>query len=177
MSNLGSIQMNLGPKRISPSELIDILNVFPDDEYEIDEDGVLLEEEMRKLNTRAYVPVGRLHLPVAYKISHQGDGKKPIIGLITVFNNEFLENPAAFYNERTGFSYNLDNLLDHVKGAMQKDDLFIETKSDNATGIFLLMGQHIPKFIRLYDSLKTEPADTISKQCIRRCFVDYRGQR
>jgi hypothetical protein len=171
-----NMEQTMGPKKMKPCELVDILNApITDDSYDIDEGSVVLEEEMWGLeNTRAYSPIGKLYLPVTYKLSEQGAGKKPVIGLITVFNSAFLENPGAFYNESTGFFDNVEHLLDHVKGAMQTNDVFIETKSDSATAYHLLMKQHIPEFLKLYDTLQTWRADSNSEQCIRKCFTDYR---
>jgi len=170
-------------EKIKPIELVNILNEPHPYEGGIEESSAVLEEELWGINNGVYAPIGKLSLPVDYKKADNGPGVSSEKGIITVFNNSFFGDPHEFYTEELGFGCELKDLLDHVKGAVRgeygseigSDTIVLETKgTENAYD--LVMKQHIPKFLQLYDQVKGMSADRESLQCIRKAFTDYRKE-
>jgi len=164
--------------RMKPIELAKLLDEpIADDSYDVNESSTLLEEELWGLSNGVYTPIGRLSLPVIWKQIEAGTEEPADTGLITVFCNSFFENPDEFYALSMGESVGieLEDMLDHVKRAINKKDIpYIETKGKIESGYALLMNQHIPRFLQLYDETRDMPATTESLQCIKKCFTDYR---
>jgi hypothetical protein len=146
------------------------------------------------------VPLGKLSLPVQVYFC-QGTpryGRKDYdmnkdldnhIVLASVFSETFFQSP-----ERYSFQ-NVDKKAPWTRMVEQYGNRFffidelvgrwsqkyepartacIETEGFGVKPWKLVMEQHIPKFLKLYEETKDLPAETESLQCIRKAFTDYR---
>jgi hypothetical protein len=147
-------------------------------------------------------PIGRIHLPVHvffcqefneyedfYRNEKESIPKKIDyhIALISVFSDRFFKGAkkSSFFlvpvkswshgEDRYLKNSSIEKQLGNWSQSYEPDKLtVIETDGFAAKPKELIMGQHIPKFLKLYEETKGLPADTESLQCIRRAFTDYR---
>ncbi|PIN77295.1 hypothetical protein COV15_02450 [Candidatus Woesearchaeota archaeon CG10_big_fil_rev_8_21_14_0_10_34_12] len=162
---------------VKPIELVNELESFCSEDHigEAEQKYRVLEEELWGLENGIYVSIGKLHLPVvadSYKDTNpNGLGDSSIF---TVFTNKFFScDEEKMHDEYYPIHYEHKKCSDNpLEGGVTVINTF-----GRQNGFFdAIMGQHIPKFLKLYDLAEKEPAMTEALQCIRKAFVEYRKQ-
>jgi|TARA_B100001971_G_C18193598_1_gene540112 hypothetical protein len=179
--------MKIKMESIKPMELVKELDAFIMESY-LDSRGCstddrynFLEEEIWKVDEGSYTPIGYLKLPVLSRID-QYSYPNTELGLLTLFNDNFLGNSSYSLSQISGdrsfFDVSLQHLEDCITEDISKEGIIIIQSGDinipsSSSKPGNVVRNHISKFFELYKEAKNVSKNTESIRCIKRCFTEY----